>query len=209
MSKFIDLTGQRFGRWTVLSRAQNMPYSRRSGWLCQCDCGTKKVVDGVSLRRGVTQSCGCLHAEKARQRFTTHGGRRSRLYRIYHEMKTRCYCESNPDYPQYGGRGITICKEWLQDFSRFKEWALQSGYDTGLTIDRMDVNASYSPENCRWVTMKVQNNNKRNNHYLTFQGETHTVSEWADITGIPYNTLYSRIAKLGWPVDRALTEKVH
>jgi hypothetical protein len=208
MDKLIDLTGQRFGRWTVLRRVESSKW-RATKWLCQCDCGNQSVVVGTSLRRGESQSCGCLRNEMARQRFTTHGGRSSRLYRIYHEMKDRCYNKSSPCYHYYGGRGITICEEWLQDFSRFRAWALQSGYNDKLTIDRVDTNGSYSPKNCRWVTMKVQNNNKRNGRYLTFRGETHTVSEWADITGIPYYTLHSRIVKLNWSIERALTEKVH
>lgn len=207
MGKFIDLTGQRFGRWTVLCLAEPNKW-RTTRWLCQCDCGKLKVVVGTSLRRGKSQSCGCLHNEFVKQLFTTHGSRHSRLYSIFRNMKDRCYNRMNRVYCHYGGRGITICEEWLKDFSRFKNWALQSGYNDKLTIDRIDVNGPYSPENCRWVTMKVQQNNKRNGRTITFQGETHTVSEWADITGIPYYTLHSRIAKLNWPVERALTEKV-
>lgn len=208
MGKLIDLTGQRFGRWTVLSRAESNKW-RATRWLCQCDCGKTKIVVGSSLRRGLSLSCGCLHDELAIQLFTTHGGIKSRLYKIYHNMKSRCCNKMNPDYHHYGGRGITICDEWLYSFAKFREWALQSGYNEKLTVDRIDVNGAYSPENCRWVTMKVQQNNKRNGRTITFQGETHTISEWADITGISYYTLHSRISKLNWSVERALTEKVH
>lgn len=208
MGKLINLTGQRFGRWTVLYQVEPNRW-RTTRWLCQCDCGKQSVVVGTSLRSGISYSCGCLRNELAKQRFTVHGSRRSRLYKIFHNMKNRCYNKENPNYHHYGGRGITICEEWMQDFSSFKEWALKSGYNDKLTIDRVDVNGPYSPDNCRWVTMKVQQNNKRNGNTITFHGETHTISEWADITGIPYYTLHSRISKLNWPVERALTEKVH
>ena len=207
MAELIDLTGQRFGRLVVIREGERTP-QRRIKWLCQCDCGSQVVVDGVSLRRGVSQSCGCLRAELAKRKFTTHGGRSSRIYKIFHDAKQRCYNQSNPDYQHYGGRGIAICEAWLQDFAIFQDWALQSGYHTGLTLDRMDVDGPYSPENCRWVSMKVQQNNKRNNHRITFRGETHSISEWADITGIPYYTLHSRIVKLNWSVAKALTEPV-
>lgn len=175
-------------------------------WRCRCECGNEQVCAATTLRSGASKSCGCLQRELARDRFTTHGGRKTRLYSIFHQMKDRCYNENNPRYPCYGKRGITICEEWLSSFSCFQKWALQSGYNDSLTIDRIDVNGPYCPENCRWVSTEVQNNNKRNNRFISFHGEMRTLAEWADIMGISYYTLYSRIVKLGWPIERALTD---
>lgn len=166
MSTVKDLTGQRFGRLTVIRRDG----SSRQGlaaWLCRCDCGRECVVEGAMLRKGNTKSCGCLHSEAARERWTTHGQSDSRLNSIWQAMKQRCYNSSNKNYNRYGGRGITVCDEWLNDFKAFYIWAMANGYDENApygqcTIDRIDNDKGYNPENCRWVDMKTQNNNKSN-----------------------------------------------
>ncbi|MDL2273456.1 hypothetical protein LJC34_02775 [Oscillospiraceae bacterium OttesenSCG-928-G22] len=136
---------------------------------------------------------------------TKHGQKGTRLYNIWKEIKKRTSNANNPAFDYYGGRGIAMCPDWEHDFKTFYEWALSNGYSEHLTIDREDNNGDYSPENCRWVTMKVQANNRRNNRVLSYHDETHTLAEWAEITGINYNTLKHRL-RLGWPPERALTK---
>lgn len=166
----IDRTGERYGRLTVVSRADD--YVSDSGahhvmWNCLCDCGKMTVVDVCQLVGNHTKSCGCLHAERLREGNVKHGGYYDRLYKVYANMKSRCLNENSDDYKYYGGRGITICDEWLNDYLAFKKWAYINGYDENAakgkcTIDRIDVNKGYSPDNCRWVDMAVQSKNRRN-----------------------------------------------
>ena len=122
-------------------------------------------------------------------------------------MRQRCYNPKNKRYKEYGARGVTVCEEWLNNFEAFYEWAIANGYRDNLTIDREDANKNYEPSNCRWITAKEQANNKRNNNYITYNGETHTIAEWAEIYNIKYSTLYQRINRYGWSVDRALNAK--
>lgn len=202
MPKLIDLTGQRFGRLVVIERADNSA-DGRARWLCRCDCGQSKTVLGEHLKKGRTKSCGCAKSESSSKRFKKHGGRNSKLYRIWSNMKDRC---NNPDckvYSDYGGRGIKVCKEWIDDFSAFQKWALANGYKEGLTIDRKDNDKGYSPDNCRWTDRKIQGNNKRNCRYITYKGQRKTVAEWSEITGIPHETLLYRLNH-GWETERIL-----
>ena len=202
MPKLIDLTGQRFGRLVVIERVENSA-DGRARWLCRCDCGQSKTVLGEHLKKGRTKSCGCAKSESSSKRFKKHGGRNSKLYRIWSNMKDRC---NNPDckvYSDYGGRGIKVCKEWIDDFSAFQKWALANGYKEGLTIDRKDNDKGYSPDNCRWTDRKIQGNNKRNCRYITYKGQRKTVAEWSDITGIPHDTLLYRLNH-GWETERIL-----
>lgn len=165
-----DHTGERFGRLVVLSRADDYvcPNGKKHVmWLCQCDCGNKTIVDSCLLVSGHTRSCGCLYEEKLKSGNPKHGHRYDRLYKVYHNMKNRCYNENADDYKYYGGRGISICDEWLDDYMSFRQWALDNGYDESAkkgecTIDRIDVNGNYEPSNCRWVSMAVQSRNRRN-----------------------------------------------
>lgn len=157
--KLIDLTGRRFGRLTVLQRAETI--KKRTMWLCRCDCGNEVAVEANNLKIGHTQSCGCLQKEATSKANTTHGMRASRLYRIWKCMHNRCYRKCYHGYKHYGGRGITICDEWVHDFRAFRDWALANGYNDYLSIDRIDNDKGYSPDNCRWVTMELQNKNKR------------------------------------------------
>lgn len=208
-----DLMGQKFGRWTVVAPAE--PYKNGNGtrWLCRCECGKERIVAATSLKRGRSQSCGCFHIE-VNQSLTKHGHAgtiqkgilkgRSRLYNTWGKMKQRC---SNPKverYPQYGGRGITVCEEW-QTFKPFMEWALANGYEEGLQIDRIDNDGNYEPRNCRWVTPRENTLNTSRTINLTLNGETHSISEWAEITGIKAATLYKRY-HLGWSTQSILTK---
>lgn len=207
MSKMIDLTGGKFGKLTVLHRAENNKYGQAM-WLCACDCGKETVVKGNSLRTGCVKSCGCLSAEMSSIRNTKHGlSRRNakldRIYSIHSNMLQRCENPKNKSYKNYGGRGIRVCDEWHDVFAFYK-WATESGYQPNLTIERIDNDGNYEPNNCRWATIKEQSNNRRNNHFLDFNGETHTISEWSEITDIPREVIDARIGR-GWGAEKALT----
>ncbi len=207
MGKVIDLTGQRFGRLVVIERAENGKRGK-ARWLCQCDCGNTCIVDGNHLRSGKTKSCGCVSREATGKRSVTHGHTRTRLYRIWSGIIDRCENPKTPVYQAYGGRGIRMCAIWRQDFTSFRDWAMSHGYRDDLTIDRIDVDGDYCPENCRWADWVTQQNNRRNNRCITFLGETKDISQWARTYGIEYSTLYQRLLQ-GWPIERALTEPVH
>lgn len=203
-----DLTGMRFGRLLVIKRVANVP-GTHSRWLCRCDCGVEKECLGTNLKRGISQSCGCLQRELLSLRRKTHGGwaNNEKLYSVWHGMRKRCSNKNGHNYKDYGARGITVCDEW-GDYSAFREWSLSHGYADGLSIDRIDVNGNYEPSNCRWTNNKVQQNNRRCCIYITYNDETHTLKEWSEIRGIKYQTLYQRY-KLGWDTSRLLeyTEK--
>lgn len=278
------MTGQRFGKWTVLCRDFTVETNSSSGrvayWICKCDCGNLRSVNGVSLRRGISKSCGCDAAKSTSERNTkdltgsrigklqiigrtpyvkgqrlrwiclcdcgkmtlcrtselTHqrscgclaseinrsrfeeirkvkGDNRERLHRVWLGMRSRCIKPNNADYESYGGRGITICEEWSKSYLSFREWAYSNGYDENApkgqcTLDRIDVNGNYCPENCRWVNMKQQSNNRRKCKYYEIDGTTHSLGDWCEIYGVDRKLTYSRV-KRGWDVKRALTEPKH
>lgn len=209
MGKFIDLTGKKFGRLTVIKRGPNKGTSVY--WFCQCDCGAKRIIRGDALKQGKTKSCGCLQKDVARKiRLNSRICKKEhyRLRYIYDLMKSRCYYVRNIRYNNYGGRGITVCDEWKNDFKVFYNWAITNGYKENLTIDRIDNNGNYEPSNCRWVDMKTQQNNKSNNYLVTYNNETHTVAEWSKITGLKESTLHMRLKNYKWTVEMALTTPV-
>lgn len=261
MRKFIDLTGQRFGKLTVLKRVENDKH-HRVRWLCQCECGKETIAVAEHLKNGDKKSCGCLtgeyslvgkkfgeltvinyaghgkwnvicscgtqkqvgtHPLKSGQTIScgcvqrkhllesniTHGKSNTRLFRVWCGMKRRCYDKNNPEYKRYGKRGIIVCEEW-QGFEPFYEWAMANGYNPNAkrgecTIDRIDFNGNYEPSNCRWVNNTTQQNNKRNNHCLEFNGKTQTLAQWSREIGISIYTLSKRINEHGWTIERALT----
>lgn len=191
----IDLTGQTFNRWTVIERAENTPQGQAQ-WRCRCECGTERVLKSIVIRRGISQSCGCLKLEILRARLTKHGhspvSRSSPTYNAWAGMVQRCTNPRTTIWSDYGGRGITVCERWL-DFRSFLEDMGER--PDGLTLDRIDNNRGYEPGNCRWTDGYTQANNRRNNVALTHNGETHNVSEWARILGIKVDTIHMRLRR--------------
>ena len=169
MPVFRDLTGHRFGRLVAIGRCGTSP-AGNAIWLCQCDCGSETKVLGLDLTRNHTSSCGCLRNELSAIRCTKHSKSRTRLHTIWKAMNQRCCNPANKEYHRYGGRGITVCDEWQNDFQVFYDWAIANGYDGNAprgqcTIDRTDNDKGYNPDNCRWVDMKTQSNNRSNNRH--------------------------------------------
>lgn len=205
MPKLIDLSGQRFGRLTVIGRAENR--RGRTAWDCKCDCGKHVVVTAHELRSDKTKSCGCLKVDCGKTVNLTHGMSYTRLHRIWDGMKQRCYNKNASRYGIYGKRGIVVCDEWRDSFETFKDWALANGYTDELSIDRIDSNGNYCPENCRWADKVTQANNLRGNHLITYNGETRTMSQWAAEFNLDSRRVWARL-KRGWSIERALTEKV-
>jgi hypothetical protein len=186
-----DMIGKRFGRLTVIEFA-GMNYRRSATWRCLCDCGNEKTVDGNCLRMGWTRSCGCLNDEMRHvKKPKTHGMTNTRIHRIWKAMKARCH---NKNDKLYGGRGIAVCSDW-NNFEPFYKWAIENGYADNLSIDRIDPNGNYCPENCRWADASTQAKNKRLTCVATINGETRPLKEWASITGIRYDTLWKRMKK--------------
>lgn len=212
MGKFKDLTGMRFGRLIVFERVED--HVSPSGkcniqYKCLCDCGKEKIVFGTNLSRGLTNSCGCLQKERASAAKTTHGETDSHLYGVWCAIKRRCYQKYDPNYSNYGGRGIIMCDEWKNDYKTFRDWAYAHGYNPEAkrgecTLDRKDVNGNYCPENCRWITQQEQMNNVRYNHLETYNGETHTIAEWARLYNMSYSKLSQRLNRYGYDIEKAL-----
>lgn len=188
---------------TILARAPNK--KGRTMYYCLCHCGNLFKTSQSHLYDGHTTSCGCIHKINASILFTTHGKTGTRLRGIWNNMKTRCYNKHYYQYKDWGGRGVEICNEWLNDFQTFYEWAINNGYKENLSIDRIDVNGNYEPNNCRWVDTKTQANNKRNNVKITYNGMTKTISEWADYLGVNRNAFSSRV-KRKWDIDRVFNQ---
>lgn len=192
-----ELKGMTFGRLRVVDYAGCNKHGRAL-WMCKCNCGKNVIVSSDCLLGNHTKSCGCLNDEQRHKKGfeanrTKHNLHNTRLYRIWKQMKTRCYNQNTDDWKDYGGRGITVCQEWLDDFLNFYNWSLENGYNNVLTLDRIDVNGEYKPSNCRWSTAKHQANNKRSNHLITIDGETRTCAEWMELSGICHSTFYQRL----------------
>lgn len=204
----INMLGVRQGKLTVIKYAGRNKHNEAT-WLCKCDCGKEIVVRGGHLREGqkACQQCALIEKNKSSAK---HHMSRSKLYNTYYAMLKRCYTPSCASYGRYGGRGISVCDEWRNaenGFLNFAKWANSHGYSEDLSIDRIDVDKGYSPDNCRWVTMAEQASNRSNTPFVTYNGETHALSEWAKKLDIPRKNLYCRL-KSGWSVDRAFSTPV-
>lgn len=197
MGKFIDLTGQRFGRLAVLSRAEDRVNKQGKPivmWHCKCDCGNECNVEGYSLRSGKTVSCGCYGREQRLKANTKHGLSHSRLKRIYNNMHSRCDNPNTPKFENHGGRGISVCDEWSGDdgFINFYTWAINNGYSDDLSIDRIDNDGNYSPDNCHWTDYEGQQINRRNTLFIEINGVSKQTRDWAKENNLTVNTIWGR-----------------
>jgi hypothetical protein len=188
-----DLTGRIYGRLTVLGY-DHTDARWHSYWLCECSCPdhTRIIVRRCYLINGSTTSCGCVRKEKSKERATIHGCSKEPLYTTWYNMIQRCENKNHERYADYGGRNIDVCEEW-HDPSCFISWAKNSGYDDDLTLDRINNDCGYSPNNCRWTDRITQGANKRNNHYVEYGGEKRTIAQWAKLFGVRYKILWQRI----------------
>ncbi|GAB3065473.1 hypothetical protein ACFOU0_12350 [Salinicoccus sesuvii] len=219
-SKFnpYDYVGKKFSNWEVLGyshceeyeyynqKTQSNTTIKHHYFRVKCLCGTLKTVGLSPLRKGRSKSCGCMYGKRYLFK-ATHGDSRTRLHGIYCKMIYRCYNEEAEEFKHYGGRGITVCAEWLKSYEHFKKWALKNGYTDKLSIDRKNNNGDYSPDNCRWVNQKVQNNNTRQNVHISAMGMTKTAAQWSEILGVRADTLRSRKRK-GWSDDAIIKTPV-
>lgn len=201
------MIGKKYGRWTVIGET-NHPRKVH----CRCECGKEADVWKPNLTSGKSLSCGCLTREITTKRNTKHNGANTRLYSVWSNMRRRCYDSRNSRYHRYGGRGIKICSEWREDFDSFRQWMLSQGYDETAsygqqTLDRIDNDGDYSPDNCRLATIKEQCENRCNRHVLEYNGVSMSVTEWNEKMGYPDKLIEGRIRR-GWPVEKAITTPV-
>jgi hypothetical protein len=204
----MNLEGQRFGRWLVIGPTQRRgKKGYKIYWLCRCDCGTEKFVSHGSLRFGDSRSCGCLRREMIANRQRIHGMYGTPTYIIWKNMKQRCRDSQAINYERYGARGISVCERWQNSFQNFYD-DMGEVPSSGYSIERIDNEKDYTPENCRWATPKEQARNTRRNRLLTHNGKTLCLAEWAEITGIGSTTIRRRLDYYGWSVEEALTTPV-
>lgn len=207
MNRIKDLTNKRFERLLVITYAHSK--NKTIYWQCLCDCGTTVVVRGGDLKSGKTKSCGCLHKEIMAKQNVVHGYARrfnqcEPLYVAWRNMKRRCLNSSSPGWENYGGRGIKVCDRWLDSFENFA-FDMGPHPGKGYSLERIDNNGDYTPENCKWATRKEQSRNRRANKLLTYQGETLPISVWAERIGVKENTIFSRL-RYGWSIEETLSK---
>lgn len=222
----LELAGKRFGKLVAIEKTDER-YRKNVLWKCKCDCGNEVLVIASRLTSGHTKSCGCLIKEsiknvakayresssyKPPKSRRTHGEAGTTLYKLWTSMKERCNNKNAENYKYYGEKGVKLCGEWNKNYESFRDWAIENGYAEGLTIDRINPEDGYTPENCRWATIEEQANNKTTNRYITIDGITKTLAQWAKESGNNYQTIWRRIAKNGWDEKRAIftpTNKPH
>lgn len=203
-----DITGRKFGRFTPISPAAKK--GGRDAWLCSCECGEQVVVNYIHLLSGHSRSCGCLRLDNSKKSSTSHGlsvgkdGKKDHLYSVWIMMRQRCLNTNNKSYKSYGGRGIYICNEW-SEYQNFHEWAMSNGYDKSMTVERINNNGPYSPDNCKMATHKEQAQNTRRSRRITIDGVAKTLSQWEATTGVDQNLIRVRIDRYGWSDRDAVT----
>lgn len=200
--------GKKFGMLTVQEavHVELKNGKKEWHWIVRCDCGTVKKIRPSEVLSGKNISCGCWR-KSGKQVKRIHGESHTRLHDIWCGMNNRCN-PRNKDSGRYGKRGISICDEW-KNYEKFAEWARSSGYEDGLTIERIDVNGDYRPENCKWITLSDQAKNRRTTFWVTYMGREMSLAEAAELAGLPYKQVHYRIKKRGWSVERALFEPIH
>lgn len=197
--KITDVVGKIFSFLTILSESITQAKYNQRIVEAECVCGSVKRYYLLNILYGKSKSCGCQRKTNLR-----HGMAGSSLYLVYNDIKTRCFNHKSTNYRHYGGRGITMCGEWRSDFMIFYEWALESGYAKGLTIDRINNDGGYEPNNCRWVTMKEQCRNRRSSLIIEYKGVKKTASEWVEEYGVP-RKIFDNRRRRGWNIERCLT----
>lgn len=200
--------GKKFGKLTVLRtvRIDRGKYGKLM-WETRCECGNIHIVSPTDVVKGKCQSCGCFHDTRCTERATKFKHLvkdNKRLYSIYNGIKKRCFNKNEPRYKDYGGRGITMCREWRTDFDAFADWAFANGYTEELTIERIDVNGNYCPENCKWITRAAQRENRRDTVWVVYKGERIQLYKLCERLGLCYDTMNDRIVKRKWDIERAI-----
>lgn len=201
MANIKDITGQRFGRLVVTGYADKGHYN------CLCDCGEVRRVLRQNLVSGRQMSCGCYAKDRKKERMLTHGMTNTPLYNVWNSMRNRCNNQNVDCYASYGGRGLTVCAEWQNDFQAFYDWAIKNGWKQGLQIDRISNEDGYNPQNCRIVTQAENENNRRDNRIIEYKGKKYTVTQLANEFGFDRRLIYNRIFRLGWSVEDAIKIK--
>ena len=203
-----DLTGKKFGKLEVIGVHDTG--NRKTYYVCQCDCGNVKVVRADSLISGATKSCGCIKKQQDKTNLTANNRHKmsgTRIYETWQDMKRRCYNKQNVRYNRYGGRGIKVCEEWLNNFQSFYDWAIRNGYSDDLTIDRIDNDGNYEPSNCRWSTVKEQCNNRSSNINITIGNATKSLMSWCEIFNVDYKKVHARYQRNGYEdIDRLFND---
>lgn len=199
-----NLIGLRYGKLIVKEKLDTDHHGEKR-WLCVCDCGNEYVTTSNRLTSGQTTCCRDCMVKKIGDANRTHGRTPKKLFYAYVNMKTRCYNKNYFLYHRYGGRGISVCDEWKNSFENFREWALKNGWNESLSLDRIDNDGNYQPDNCKWSTVVEQSNNRRTNRMITYKGVTDTMANWSRNTGLPYYIIQRRL-DLNWDVEKIFTE---